>query len=665
MQAPLFRDRKEAGQLLAAKLAAYANRPDVLVLALPRGGVPVAYEVARALKAPLDVFVVRKLGLPGHEEFAMGAVATGGVRVLNDELVRALRIPEYLIDNVVAREEQELARREQLYRGNRPPPDVRGRTVILVDDGLATGATMLAAIKALQQQQPARIVVAVPTAAPETCEELRAEVHDVICAITPQPFHAVGLWYEDFSQTTDEEVRNLLSLAGRKNVQNTTESILTKTVREGARTLTGASQDYDPLIDLVGDARFVLIGEASHGTHDFYHERAQITERLIKEKGFAAVAVEADWPDAYRVNRFVRGMSGDVYAIEALADFRRFPTWMWRNTDVVEFIEWLRAYNDELPPTATKSGFYGLDLYSLRASMEAVLSYLEKVDPDTAKQARIRYACFDHFGEDTQVYGFVTGTGLAKSCEEEVINQLVELQRQAMEYAQRDGRLAEDEFFYAEQNARLVKNAEAYYRSMFLEKVSSWNLRDRHMAETLDSLITHLDRQGGRTKIVVWAHNSHVGDARATEMGQRSELNIGQLARERYGRAAVLVGFTTYHGTVTAASDWGAPAERKFVRPALAGSYEALFHAAQIDRFLLTWRELDILAAGLGTPRLERAIGVIYRPETERLSHYFHARLGEQFDAVIHFDETRAVEPLERTAEWEAGEVPQTFPFAV
>jgi len=213
MQAPLFRDRREAGRLLAAKLAAYANRPDVLVLALPRGGVPVAYEVARALKAPLDVFIVRKLGVPGHNEFAMGAVASGGVRVLNNETVRALRIPEYLIDKVTAQEQQELARREHLYRGNRPAPDVRGQTVILVDDGLATGSTMLAAIKALQQQQPARIVVAVPTAAPETCEELRAEVDDVICAMTPQPFHAVGLWYEDFSQTTDEEVRNLLSLA--------------------------------------------------------------------------------------------------------------------------------------------------------------------------------------------------------------------------------------------------------------------------------------------------------------------------------------------------------------------------------------------------------------------------------------------------------------------
>jgi erythromycin esterase-like protein len=448
-------------------------------------------------------------------------------------------------------------------------------------------------------------------------------------------------------------------------VQDTTESTLTKTVRENARTLTGAYQDYDPLIDLVGDARFVLIGEASHGTHDFYHERAQITQRLIKEKGFTAVAVEADWPDAYRVNRFVRGMSDDVYAIEALEDFRRFPTWMWRNTDVVEFVEWLRAYNDTLPTGATKGGFYGLDLYSLRASMEAVLKYLEKVDPDTAKQARSRYACFDHFGEDTQVYGFVTGTGLAKSCEEEVINQLVELRRRAMEYAQRDGRVAEDEFFSAVQNARLVKNAEAYYRSMFLEKVSSWNLRDRHMAETLDALVAHQDHQSGGAKVVVWAHNSHVGDARATEMSQRGELNIGQLVRESYGPDAVLVGFTTNHGTVTAASDWGAPAERKFVRQALTGSYEAMFHATRIDRFLLIWRDEDALTKGLRKPQLERAIGVIYRPDTERMSHYFSARLPEQFDAVIHFDETRAVEPLERTAEWEAGEVPETFPFAV
>jgi len=438
-----------------------------------------------------------------------------------------------------------------------------------------------------------------------------------------------------------------------------------KAVRQTAHPLTGAAHDYDPLIERIGDARLVLLGEASHGTHEFYHERALITRRLITEKGFTAVAVEADWPDAERVNRYVRGASDDAYAIDALADFKRFPTCMSRNTVVVEFVDWLRAHNDALGPSATKVGFYGLDLYSLHASMEAVLRYLEKVDPNAAQLARTRYACFDHFGEDTQVYGFLTSSGLAESCEPEVVNQLVELQRHAMEYARRDGRVAEDELFFAEQNARLVKNAEAYYRSMFLSDVSSWNLRDRHMAETLDALVAHLSRQGGRAKIAVWEHNSHLGDARATQMGQRGELNVGQLVRKRYGREAVLVGCTTHHGTVTAASDWDAVAERKQVRPALAGSYEALFHDTGISRFLLTVRDGGEATESLRGPRLERAIGVIYRPDTERASHYFWARLADQFDAVLHFDETRAVEPLERSAEWEAGEVPETFPFAV
>ena len=445
----------------------------------------------------------------------------------------------------------------------------------------------------------------------------------------------------------------------------TTQSTLTDALRSTAHLLTGSALDYDPLLNLIGEARIVLLGEASHGTHEFYHNRAQITERLIKEKGFSAVAVEGDWPDAYRVNRYVRGASDDGFAVEALADFRRFPAWMWRNTDVVEFIEWLREHNDALPASSTKTGFYGLDLYSLHASMEAVLRYLAKVDPEAAKQARARYACFDHFGKDTQVYGFLTGTGVTKSCQDEAVSELVELRRRAAEYARRDGLLAEEEAFYAEQNARLVKNAEEYYRSTFLEEVSSWNVRDRHMAETLEALTAHLNRAGGHAKIVVWAHNSHVGDARVTERGQRGELNIGQLARERYKHDAVLVGFTTAHGTVTAASDWDAPAERKRVRPALPGSYEALFHTTEVDRFLLTWRADDAVTEGLREERLERAIGVIYHPETERISHYFRTRLPSQFDAVLHFDETRAVEPLERNAAWEKGEVPETFPFAV
>jgi erythromycin esterase-like protein len=439
---------------------------------------------------------------------------------------------------------------------------------------------------------------------------------------------------------------------------------LTSALRAAAHPLTGADDDFDPLLDAVGQARLVLLGEASHGTHEFYRERARITRRLIEEKGFTAVAVEADWPDAYRINRYVRAASADASAVDALADFKRFPAWMWRNADVLDFVGWLRATNDARRNASGAVGFYGLDLYSLHTSMEAVLQYLKKVDPDAARRARYRYGCFDHFGEDPQAYGYAASFGLEASCEQDVVNELVELRRRAAEYAQRDGRIAADEFFYAEQNARLVKNAEHYYRSMFGGRVESWNVRDRHMAETLETLLEHLGHQGTRAKVAIWAHNSHLGDARATDMGRRGELNLGQLVRERFGREAFLVGFTTYSGTVTAASDWNAPAERKRVRPALPESYEALFHSVGVPRFLLVPSDGGA-ALALREPRLERAIGVIYRPQAERVSHYFHARLPDQFNALLHFDETRAVEPLERDAGWERGELPETFPSAL
>ncbi|WP_406695614.1 erythromycin esterase family protein [Singulisphaera sp. Ch08] len=443
--------------------------------------------------------------------------------------------------------------------------------------------------------------------------------------------------------------------------QDVADDLVICALRGAIHPLIGAAEDYNPLLDLVGDAHFVLLGEASHGTHEFYRERAQITKRLIREKGFTAVAVEADWPDAYRVNRYVRGSGDDPDVVETLAGFRRFPAWMWRNADVLDFVGWLRAHNDELGQERSKVGFYGLDLYSLHASIEAVLLYLDKVDSDAAERARARYACFDRYGEDTQAYGFASGLGLGPSCEHEVILQLVDLRRAAAEYVLRDGRIAEDDYFYAEQNARLVRDAEQYYRTMYRGEVSSWNLRDRHMAETLDALVEYLGQRGDLPKVVVWAHNSHLGDARATQMGVRGEWNVGQLVRERHDRDAVSVGFTTYDGTVTASSNWDAPAERMWVRPALAGSYERLFHDVGPGRFFLGLRD-DDRTAGLHEPRLERAIGVIYRPETERASHYFRAHLPAQFDAILHFDRTRAVEPLERTPEWERGEVPETFP---
>jgi erythromycin esterase-like protein len=423
--------------------------------------------------------------------------------------------------------------------------------------------------------------------------------------------------------------------------------------------LTFSPDDYNPLLEWIGDRGLVLIGEASHGTHDFYRERALITRRLIEEKGFNAVAIEGDWPDASRVHRFVRGVGEDDNARDALGDFLRFPAWMWRNLDVLAFVDWLYRFNQNFAPPE-RVGFYGLDLYSLHASIRAVLNYLEKVDPEGAQRARYRYACFDHFGEDTQAYGYAASFGLTKDCEDEVVAQLIEMRRRSADLASRDGRVEPDDYLFAEQNARLVLNAERYYRAMFDGRAESWNVRDEHMADTL----MWLRQTRPTTKIVVWAHNSHLGNAHATEMSARGERNVGQLMRDRLDDAVFLIGFTTYSGEVTAASQWEAPAERKIVRPALEGSYEALFHQTGIPAFLLSLRDRRAIQA-LDKPLLERAIGVIYRPETERLSHYFQSRMPGQFDAVIHIDRTMALIPFERSGVWEKGEVPETYPFAV
>jgi erythromycin esterase-like protein len=436
-------------------------------------------------------------------------------------------------------------------------------------------------------------------------------------------------------------------------------------IRKRLHAIPDAGSEFDPLLRGIGDASFVLIGEASHGTHEFYRIRAEITKRLIRDRGFQAVAVEADWPDAHRVNRYVRARSSDRTPEQALSDFRRFPRWMWRNRDVREFVGWLRAHNETRSAGTPEVGFYGLDLYSMYDSRAEVIRYLDGVDPEAARRARVRYSCFDHFEEDPQAYGMAAGFGASESCEEEVVQQLVDLQRRSYEYMHRDGFVAEDDFFSAEQNARLVRNAEEYYRSMFRGRASSWNVRDRHMAETLHALAAWLERRFGYSKIVVWEHNSHLGDARATAMSRRGEFNVGQLVRERYPDQAFNIGFTTYAGTVTAATDWDGDAETKRVRPGLPGSWEELFHSIGQPDFLVMFRDDRDLSSQLAEERLERALGVIYRPETERISHYFFARIADQFDAVIHIDSSRAVEPLDALAKVSEEEVPETYPSGV
>jgi len=664
----VFRDRREAGRVLANLLSAYRDRPDVIVLGLARGGVPVAWEVAAALHAPLDAFIVRKLGAPGHEEFAVGALASGGRVVVNDDVVRGLRISPQQLRDIAEREGRELVRREAAYRGGRPPIDLAGKTVVLVDDGLATGSSMFAAVQALREAEPAHIVIAVPAAPESTCREFAGLVDDVVCATMPTPFFAVGESFWDFRQVTDEEVRTLLA------TPTTNGSTSRPAVRTAAEIVSSVAIDApagipprETLEELIGDARIVLIGESSHGTHEFYDARAAITKWLIEEKGFCAVAAEADWPDAYRVNRYVRGLGEDKNADEALSGFERFPAWMWRNTVVRDFVDWLRTRNQRQQSNGQRqAGFYGLDLYSLHRSMNEVITFLEKVDPKAATRAQARYACFDHASaDDGQAYGFSAAFGAGPSCENQAIEQLVDFQRNALGYARRDGLLAEDELFYAQQNAQTVRNAEVYYRAMFSGRVTSWNLRDKHMAQTLEALLAHLDRHhdGPPARIVVWAHNSHVGDARATEVGADGQLTLGQLVRQRYGgEESRLIGLSTYGGTVTAASEWGGIAERKTVRPALDGSIEELLHETGRSAFLVSARICPEAADALSVVRLGRAIGVIYQPATERQSHYFHVRPADQFDAMIHIDRTRALEPLEPTSRWIAGETPETYP---
>jgi protein-L-isoaspartate(D-aspartate) O-methyltransferase len=396
------------------------------------------------------------------------------------------------------------------------------------------------------------------------------------------------------------------------------------------------SADLGSLAERIGDARVVLLGEATHGTSEFYRMRARITRELIEHHGFGMVAIEGDGEPP---------------------PFTRFPTWMWRNREVSDFTGWLRAWNADRAPEA-RAGFHGLDLYSLYASIDAVLEYLDRVDPAAAIVARERYGCLTPWQRDPATYGRAAVTGRYRLCEDEVVAMLQDLLSRRLDYVGADG----DHYLDAIQNARLVADAERYYRIMYQGGHHSWNLRDRHMFETLRVLLAW---HGPDSKAVVWAHNSHVGDATATEMGLQGQENIGAYCRGWLGDQAFLLGFGTDHGTVAAATDWGGPLEIKSVRPARPDSYEAICHASDVPGFLLHLRDpaREEVRSELSEPRLERAIGVIYRPDTELQSHYFQASLPSQFDAWIWFDETEAVEPLVGVAA--VAGVPETFPFGV
>ena len=443
---------------------------------------------------------------------------------------------------------------------------------------------------------------------------------------------------------------------GRPSQPLSRPATLAHLVREVAEPLVSIDdQDLGVLLDRLSTSRLVLIGEATHGTSEFYRMRARITQELIRTREFTIVAVEADWPDAHRVTRYVQALQ-DGHRPEESA-FARFPTWMWRNHETWTFIEWLRGFNAKVREPARRAGFYGLDLYSLFTSIRAVLEYLERVDPPAARLARERYSCLTPWQADPRAYARAAISGRYRVCETEAVAMLRDMLRRELEYAERDG----ERFLDAVQNARLIADAERYYRAMYYGASESWNQRDRHMFDTLERLIAF---RGPSSKAIVWAHNSHLGDARATEMSARGELNLGQLCRQRFGDAAFLVGFGTDHGTVAAAHNWDDPMRVMALRPAHAESYERLCHEAGTKAFLLPLREprRDEVRAELTPARLERAVGVVYRPDTELESHYFHASLPYQFDEYIWFDETQAVRPITPA---EAGKLPALHPFGV
>ncbi|WP_202683838.1 erythromycin esterase family protein [Skermanella mucosa] len=412
--------------------------------------------------------------------------------------------------------------------------------------------------------------------------------------------------------------------------------------------------DFAAPFDALGSARVVLLGESSHGTSEFYRARAAITRRLVERHGFTIVAAEADWPDAAQIDAHIR--DGHRPSCADGPPFKRFPTWMWRNREFTDLVSWMRGYNRTVADPDGKAGFFGLDLYSLDASITAVLGYLDGIDPETAREARRRYACLEPWQRRPEVYGRASMMEGFGRCQKEVLNVLRELLDRRLTYMRDDG-IA---YFDAERNARVVAAAERYYRSMYFADEDSWNLRDEHMADTLDALLK--SRPGA--KAVVWAHNSHIGDAQETGMSDRGELNLGQLCRERYGDDAVLVGFGTHAGTVAAATDWDAPMEIKQVLPSRPDSVERPFHDSGLGRLWLDLRAQGdtALRGKLAEPRLQRFIGVIYRPETERWSHYVESRLSRQFDHYVFFDETRAVTALPGPQEPGADD---TFPFGL
>ncbi len=635
----LFKNRKEAGIFLAKQLSNYKNS-DSIVLALPRGGIPVAAEISEALNIPIDILAVRKIGVPVFSELAAGAICETDPPYFSENLLLRLGFEPDDLKSIVETESEKLKIQIELFRSGKPLPSLTKKNVIIVDDGLATGATIQAAVHFLQKQNPAKIIVAVPVGAFTSIQELAGKVDQIVCPLVPEEFLAVNQFYENFDQVENDDALQILNKVRLlQKESNPVQHVLEQNIIPIKK-----PEDLDLLIQSLKDTRVIMLGEASHGTHEYYELRATISKRLIEDHGFNFIAVEGDWPDAHRLNQYIHGKLGKN-SLDVLLENHRWPTWMWANEEIAKLAEWLRGRD---------VAFYGLDVYSLFDSIEEIKRYLKKVDPELAKKILKNYACFDPYQNDEIEYA-KSLFSFPPGCEKQVTENLILLLEKRLNL--------DDSLFSAQQNAYIILNAEAYYRAMIKSDAKSWNVRDTHMLETLDRL---LERHGEGSKAIVWAHNTHIGDYRATDMLEDGYVNLGGLAREKYGPENVkLVGFGSYQGKVVAGSAWGAQEEIMDLPAASVGSFEWHCHQIafknKISRFHLPLK--GAVRSLMNQKLLHRAVGVVYDPAEETNGNYVPSELGKRYDDFIFIDKTSALRSLHAHAN--PNDFPETWPSGV
>lgn len=636
-----FANRTEAGKILAERLRPFeAMRP--VVLALPRGGLPVAREIARVLSAPLDILAVKKIGAPMNPEVAIGAISEDEEPVFNEDLIGHFPPESRAVKKIVREKRAELQAQVSLFRGKKSALPVTGRTVILVDDGLATGSTMEAAVKVLRRREPVSIVLAVPVAAREAIAKLRPFVEDLICLVAPEDFQAVGQWYRDFRQVSNEEA---MAMIEDDPPAPASEDAIVGEIRRLARPLPNGGARK--LAAALANRRVVMLGEATHGSEEFYRWRSEISRVLIEEHGFQFIAVEGDWPDLYQLHGYVTGRAGKG-ARRIMESFARWPTWLWANEPMLELVQWMRNH---------RAGLFGLDVYSLHESIRVIRRHALRFGGEKAAEILARYDCFAPYERDEIAY-VRSLIGDSEGCREDTAANL----RAILETRLADTRFHEDELFDLAQNALVIKNAESYYRAMLRGDAASWNVRDRHMLETLSML---LQRYGPASKGIVWAHNTHIGDYRATDMQGEGYVNLGGLAREQWGEDAVaLVGFGTFGGRVRAGRAWAAEEENMRLPNARRESYEARFHAASAasgwsEFFCLMERGESPLRTVLG----HRAVGVVYSAAAELSGrNYVPTDLAARYDAFIWIDRTEALRSFRTRPQ--PGLMPESWPSA-